>query len=80
MSRIPPNRYFAAIAVSVGKLQSHCEIVGTTKRIADIIQESAITAKIPRIHDFTSVARREVYFASVNFLFDDVSSPFKIRF
>lgn len=48
---------FAAIAVSVGKLQSHREVVGTTKRIADIIQESAITAKIPRIHDFTSVAR-----------------------
>lgn len=45
-----------AIAVSVGELQSHRGIVGTTKRIADT-EIGYHGIEIPRIHDFTSVAR-----------------------
>lgn len=46
------------------------------------MQKLAITGKIPRIHDFTSVARREIYFATINFplfnneMFADISSAF----
>lgn len=50
------SRYLAAIAVSVGKLQSHREIVGTTKRIAGTyIQELAV----PRYQEFMTLSAQQ---------------------
>jgi len=63
---IHTGRYFAVIAVSVGKLQRHRGIVGTTKMTAStgIGYHGCQDTKT----SFTGAARRKVHFAIINFL------------